>query len=914
MVGRLARRDSARPEPETLVKTRTRLGMLLCALTFVPLHDGVAADAVRAADAELYPADVRYDQGIPSPEAFLGRPLGSAPVRHHELVEYITSVAEMSDRLTVEVIGYSHERRPILFVVATSPENQRRIDDIKAQHVGLTEPAIDEQVSAEMPVVTWLNYGVHGAESSGMDASLPTVYHLAAAGGAGIERLLADSVILITAVFNPDGHANRASWLDTFGSRLPNPDPNHIEHDYDAQLARTNHYGFDLNRQWISVTQPEARAWMRKWHEWRPNVSVDYHEMGSEQTYYFAPGIPTRTHPLIPSEAMQLVTEVVRPAERFMDSQARLYFHGDRYDHFFLGKGAGFPMVNGGIGILHEASAARGVELETGNGLRTYRENILKHFRTGIANAEGAAEQRAALLDYQKRFYDNASERARDHSVKAYVFAAPGDDARLYHFADLLDFHRIRVHRLGRDIMEGGIDFRAGEALIVPLDQPQHQLIRSMFETRIEFADTTFYDVSTWTVPYAFGLDVGSLSGRRLNRNLVGADVALQMPVASAPERSNYAYAFEWSGYYAPRALYRVLDAELLARVSVDPFTAQTSRGAVPLGRGSIVVGFDRQTQPRAEIHALMQTIAEEDGIDVHAITSGRSATGTTGPDLGGQFFKPLKKPNVLVVTGRMMDWYNAGAIWHLLDMRMNMPVTLRDRERLGDVPLNRYTHLVFAGGDYEEYLPEFAGRIRLWVQEGGTVIGIRQGAAWVRQQVLDYIDPLLGVAEAPVLLSESGHEPFAGAIGAPDRFPYADKESRDNSSLIGGAIFAGDLDISHPLGFGYARRHVALQKNLSEVLERPANPYASVITYATPPLISGYASPGNLAAIEGTAALIAERRGAGSVILFADDPNFRGIWYGTNKLFLNALFFSTAFDPLPDHLLKETMPGVPLQ
>ena len=333
-------------------------------------------------DAVLYPDDVSYDTRIPTPEAFLGRPLGAAPVRHHELVDYINTVADLSDRLTVEIAGYSHERRPILFVVASSRANQGRIDDIRARHIGLTEPDVEDEISADMPVVTWLNYGVHGAESSGMDAALPTVYYLAAAQGPAVDALLGSSVILVTAVFNPDGHAHRAAWLDTFGSRHANADPNHIEHNYDGRLARTNHYGFDLNRQWLSVTQPESRAWMTKWHEWRPNVSVDYHEMGSQQTYYFAPGVPQRTHPLIPDEGMAMISDVVAPSEQFLDSQGRLYFHGDRYDHFFLGKGSAFPMVNGGLGILHEASAARGVELETVNGLRTYRENILKHFRT----------------------------------------------------------------------------------------------------------------------------------------------------------------------------------------------------------------------------------------------------------------------------------------------------------------------------------------------------------------------------------------------------------------------------------------------------------------------------------------------------------------------------------------------------
>lgn len=862
-----------------------------------------AQDPVRDADAEMYPTDVRYDARIPTPEAFLGHPLGAAPVRHHELVDYINTVAGLSDRLTVEVAGYSHERRPILFVIASSAANQSRMDDIRRAHVALSEPDTDEAISDDMPVVTWLNYGVHGAESSGMDAALPTIYYLAAAEGAAADRLLNESVILVTAVFNPDGHANRIAWLDTYGSRVVNADPNHIEHNYDGRLARTNHYGFDLNRQWMSATQPEPRAWLSKWHQWRPNVSVDYHEMGSQQTYYFAPGVPSRNHPLIPSEGMEILSDVVAPSEQFLDQQGRLYFHGDRYDHFFLGKGAAFPMVNGGLGILHEASSARGVELETVNGLRTYRENILKHFRTSIGNATGAVNQRRALLDYQKRFYDEASSRAREHSVKAYVFNAPGDAMRLHHFVDLLTFHRINVYRLGQDITEGGITYRADEALIVPLDQAQHTLIRSMFETITEFADTTFYDVSTWTLPLAFGLDYASLSGRRLNDRLLGDPVDASSAPSYAASEPRYAYAFEWTGYYAPRALNRVLEAGLHARVSLNPFSASTAQGDVNFSRGSVVVSFDRQEASRRDIQNIMNTIASEDGVRVHALTSGRSAIGMAGSDIGGQFWRALKKPEVLVVAGRDLDWYNAGEIWHLLDVRMDMNVTLRDRSRLGGIDLSRYTHMVFVGGDYSTYMPEYVGRIRQWVNEGGTVIGIRHGSQWLRDNVLDYVEPII-VNGMPVIeeLTESGHDPFMDEeLIEPERFDYGLKESRDPLPLIGGAIFSGDLDNTHPIGFGYPRRTVALHKNLANIMMRPQNPYATVISYATPSLLSGYASEENQAALEGTAALIAERKGMGSVILFADDPNFRAIWYGTNKLFMNALFFSTAFDPLPE-------------
>jgi hypothetical protein len=423
-----------------------------------------------------------------------------------------------------------------------------------------------------------------------------------------------------------------------------------------------------------------------------------------------------------------------------------------------------------------------------------------------------------------------------------------------------------------------------------------------MFETMPDFEDPKFYDVSTWTLPLAFGLDHVALADRRLNSNLIGTEVSLQMPIADTPDQASYSYAFEWSGYYAPRALNRILDAGILARVAPKSLVVQTTHGSQELGRGSIVIAFDRQEVSRNDIHAVMVEIAKKDGIFVHAVTSGRSVIGTAGPDLGGQFFKPLSKPEVLLVVGREMDWYNAGEIWHLLDQRMMMSVTLRDRSRLESVQLNRYTHLIFAGGEFDGYAPEYADRIRQWVNEGGTIIGIRQGADWVRSNVLDYVEPLLvdGVAVTPEVLSESGHDLLIDEVPEVERHSYAEKEALDAIDVIGGAIFSGDLDISHPLGYGYSRRDISLAKNTKIPMGRPLNPYATVIEYRTPPLRSGYASAKNKEALEGTAALIADRMGKGSVILFADDPNFRGIWYGTNKLFLNALFFSKAFDPPP--------------
>ena len=866
---------------------RLSLFILLFALPAAQVRADVDA---RDADTQMYPSGVTYDSAIPTPASVLGHELGEAPVRHHKLVEYIRMVADLSDRLTVETIGYTHERRPILFVVATSPKNHARINDIRAQHIALTEPQLGKAVTEDMPVVTWLNYGVHGAEASGMDASLPFIYHLAAAQGPELDRILDKSVVLVTAIFNPDGHNQRIAWLDAYSSKRANSDPADMEHDWVWQFARTNHYWFDLNRQWLLLTQPEPRAWMKKWHEWRPNITVDYHEMSGGQTYYFHPGVATRTNPLAPDEAERLMAETARTSEAFLDSEGRLYYHGEDFDNFYIGKGSTFPLVNGGVGMLYEASATMGRELDTQHGLRTNRENIRKHFRTSIASIEAGANLRLDYLRYQKSFYGSALREAAAFPTKAWVVRAADDPARLHFFADLLNYHRIKTHRLGRELAIDGQTFHPDDSLVVPVSQPQFRLIRSLFETLREFEDSTFYDVSTWTMPAAFGLQQAALGSRDLRGSTVGEEYSPPMPVKAGPEKSEYGYVFGWGDYYAPRALQRVLEAGLLASVATKPSTVAAKSGPVELGRGSILVPFDRQVKPREEILAIMQTIASDDGITVHSLESGRSITGTAGVDVGGPSFIPLKQPNALLVVGRKTNLYDAGEIWHLLDFRMNMPLTLRDRDRLGGIKWNDYTHIIFSHGDYDDYEPEFADRLRLWVAEGGTLIGMRNAAPWVRGMTLDWIDPESEEALAVKPEEEEEEEPS-------QRLAYADKDRREAGDVLGGAIFRADLDNTHPLGFGYEQRSIYLHKNFKEPMEPTSNPWGTVIAYDKAPAYSGFVSEENEQALAETPALIAERSGAGSVILFADNPNFRGYWYGTNKLFLNAIFFSKVFE-----------------
>lgn len=379
----------------------------------IALAGALAALATATAHAEpieFYQLDATpYDESIPAPEDRFGFGVGDRPVRHDQMVAYLTELAEISDRITVETIGYSHEGRPILFFVVTSPENHARIDEIRENHLASLQPGAEPDPDA--PAVIWLNYGVHGAESAGMDAAIPTLYHYAAAEGPEVETDLREAVILITAIFNPDGHARRVNHVETYGGTVPVTDPDHEQHNL-WTTARTNHYWFDLNRQWLLQTQPESQAWLAQWHRWKPMVSADFHEMGTESTFYFHPGEPLRRNPLIPEQARELTRGIAQHHIAFLDSEARLYTSEEGFDNFYVGKGSTYPQVNGSLGILFEIGAARGGLIESERGLVSHGDNVRTHFRTSLTTVSGALAQHREIADYQRQFFADALDAA----------------------------------------------------------------------------------------------------------------------------------------------------------------------------------------------------------------------------------------------------------------------------------------------------------------------------------------------------------------------------------------------------------------------------------------------------------------------------------------------------------------------
>ena len=820
-----------------------------------------------------------YDPSIPRPETVIGHPLGHRIARNDLLVAYMRTIANLSPRITVEDIALTHEGRPILGLTITSPENHARIDEIKAAHVALSDPESAQEVSEDMPVITWLNYGVHGAEVSSTDSSMAVAYHLAAAQGPEIEETLKNSVIILIAVFNPDGNSRMSAWNHMNGGYVSVSDPEHRLHNTFWPGGRTNHYWFDLNRQWLIIQHPEPRGWVAKFHEWRPNITVDYHEMGSASTYYFHPGAPERTFPYIPERSMELLDLVADRPRSWLDSEQRLYFHEEGFDNYYIGKGSTYPHMHASMGMLFEQASSVGL-IDTPHGLLSFQDNIRTQYRTSLEMIRAGLEMKDELLQYQREFSRETAELAAEDDIRAYVFSSPGDDARAYHAIDILNRHQIQVNRLAEDVVIDDMLYPAEDSYIVRTGQPQYRMVKALFEMITEFEDETFYDVSAWTLPLAFDFDFSPLSARELRGNLLGELISAEFPAVPAPTTASYAYLFDWSNYYAPRALYRLIDAGVLPKVATQPITIYSNGETVSLPAGAILVplGWQGGDLSDNEIHALMGMIAEENGIEVYPVDSGR--TPQTGMDLGSRNFASIPLPKVLLLVGEGVASYDAGEVWHHLDARMDIPVHMVDKRDLDGLDLHKYTHLVLVGGNHSD-LESVKDNIDDWVLNGGTLVGIRQGARWAHDNIL--------YQSASVSSSDHNSEI--------ERFDYSEKNGIEAQDVIGGAIFAGDLDITHPIGFGIANRNIPSQRNTLIAFDPPENPWATLIEIPENALLSGFASSENQEALAGKAMAIAERRGRGSVILFADNPNFRAYFFGTNKLFTNSLFFSLAFN-----------------
>jgi hypothetical protein len=825
------------------------------------------ASSLSARTAQDYlPEDADPDPAIPTPESVLGWDVGDWHVSHDKLVHYMQTLAAASPRVSIKVTGYTYERRPLLQLAITSVENQGKLETLRQQHL-----------EGAGPLVVWLGYSVHGDEPSGSNASMLAAYYLASSRSTAVNELLDGSVILIDPSVNPDGLNRFASWANANASRVPVADPVTRQHVQHWPEGRTNHYWFDLNRDWLPLVHPESRARIVEYHRWLPHLLTDHHEQDSHPGFFFQPGVPSRQNPLTPVENLELTRALAQYHSRAMDIAGQPHFTEDAYDDFYYGKGSTYPDINGSIGILFEQRAILGQEFDTGNGTETFRQAVANQLRMSLSSLQGSWAMRERLKAYQSGFHNAMLERARSRDFTAWLVGDDGDPARARVFLEILDLHKIEYQALAETVRAGSHEFRPGHAWVIPAQQRQFGLLEAMMEQRTRFEDNTFYDVSAWTLPLAHNLPFATV-----NRMPPG-ERATESSSGLPPDANARAWAVRWSQLDTPALLQQLLQADVRVRTALKPFSAQTSGGLRTFEPGTLVIQAGIQTPDALQKSREILGNSAMTGLEVHSFESTMTVA---GPDFGARHFKLIKPINPLIVAGSGTSSYGTGEEWFLLDQRLRIPATIVDARRLDQIDLWDYTHLLLSDGKYESITNELKNVITRWIQDGGILVTINRAASWAESLCFEDKPDKCAAVEG---ISGEGDEITARA--------YADFADDKAKQVIGGAIVSTVLDLSHPIAFGYSRAELPIFRRGTTLLAHSRDPYSTPVRYTSDPLMAGFIGDERLAVFRGQAAVIAEKHGAGLIVRFANDPLFRGFWRGTEKLYINALYFGQVIE-----------------
>ena len=822
-----------------------------------------------------YLPDVRYDPSIPTPEQVFGFQVGEWHMSHDQLMAYYRTLDAVSDRITLYEYGRSHENRPLIYLLITSKKNQDNIQSIQNEHVALCDPEKSGRLDvSKMPVVLYQGFSIHGNEPSGANGATLVAYYLAAAQGPEVERLLDEAVIIFDPCFNPDGFHRFSSWVNSHKNLNLTADNADREYNEPWPRGRTNHYWFDLNRDWLPGQQPESTGRIKNFQAWKPNILTDHHEMGTNSSFFFMPGVQSRVNPVTPKQNQELTFKIGAFHAETLDEIGSLYYTEEGYDDFYYGKGSTFPDAQGCIGILFEQASSRGHLQNTSNGPLSFAFTIRNQIRTALSTQKAALALRTELLDYQRNFYKNALNEARKDERKAFVMGEKYDRARLLKFVEMVKRQDVKVYELGQKVSSGGKEFEPGSAYIIPLEQNQYKLILGMFQRDTTFADSIFYDISAWTLPLAFNLEYDALTGKNFSKKLLGKEVdTVALPVGQVlATPDDYAFAFEWDEYYAPAALYYLLKNNLLVKVASKPFRGKTTSGYREFNYGTIVVSTQYQPRKGESLLSLLEEAANLGHLSIYGLASGLTPAGI---DVGSNNMEGLKKPNVLLLTGEGVSSYDAGEIWHLLDTRYGIPVTKVEAGNLSPGVLDRFNVVVLPDGRYNSLNVE---TLRNWLNGGGNLIACGSAVNWLESKQLANIE----------------FKKAKDDTGNAQRLPYAGAPEDKAALSLSGAIFEGEMDLTHPLAYGYRSPRLPLFRSSADFLEASQNPYAMPLAYTKKPLLAGYMHRKYAGIASGSASVIVSGQGAGQVICLADDANFRAFWYGTNKLLANAIFFGS--------------------
>ena len=813
---------------------------------------------------------------VQSPNKFLGYSLGEKFTPHHRILDYFRHLEKNAGH-TMKLIQYgeSHEGRPLFIAVITDPENLDRLEQIRMNNLRLALLAKDRMAAQEeTPAIVWLSYNVHGNEPSSSEASMMTIHHLLSSADPNIKEWLKNTVVIIDPCLNPDGRDRYVNWYTAVSGKNTDAERITREHKEPSPGGRTNHYYFDLNRDWVWQSQKETKARILEYRKWMPQVHVDYHEQGIDAPYYFAPAAEPY-HEVITPWQRSFQDSIGRRHAYYFDRQSWLYFSKLRFDLLSPSYGDTYPTFNGSIGMTYEQAgigAGLAVITETGDTL-TLKDRIAHHFTTSLSTIEISSLNRKKLIEEYRKYFSKAVQAGYGKYKTFLVKRSPGDDQKIDALIGLMENNQIRYGSATGALK--GYDYASGTDKTVRIDkgdlvisslQPGSALLQVLMEPKSALSDSITYDITAWSLPYAYGLEAYA------SEQIIPVQPYQNVPIKNNEAVDAFGYVIPWSGMKSAKAVGKLLKSGILIRYSELPFTVNGKT----FSRGSMIILKTSNQHLQNDLSQLVKTICDEAGISAHVISTGYM---DAGPDFGSDLVMSIKKKKVVLVSGEHVSYNTFGSVWHFFDQELEYDLSIIDEKYLSGIDWGKTDVMILSGGDYDFLENKMTvDAMYRWISKGGRLIAMD-----------DALQGLSRLDWGPKLKKTEDDNEKKDVY---DPLKIYEKRERDfMKNFTAGSIYQVDLDTTHPLAFGYQRPYYSLKQN-DRLFEFITNNGWNVGVIKQAADKAGFVGSKLKSRLKDGLVIGVQNIGRGSVVCFADDMLFRSFWENGKLMFCNAVFF----------------------
>ncbi len=801
-------------------------------------------------------------QNLKSPSEFLGYELGTRFTRHYQVLDYLYYVSKASNNLKLEKYGETNEFRPLVVSYVSSEENIQQLEQIRESNLKRT--GILKGTSNSEIAIVWLSYNVHGNEASSTEVAMKTIYDLIQTK----QEWLKNTVVIIDPCVNPDGRSRYVNWYYETKSSPYNTNPEVTEHQEPWPGGRPNHYLFDLNRDWAWATQIETQQRLKVYNKWMPHIHVDYHEQGYNSPYYFAPAAEPY-HEIITDWQLDFQTQIGKNHATYFDAKGWRYFTKEFFDIFYPSYGDSYPTFMGAIGMTYEQAghgrAGLGIITENGTEL-TLKDRIAHHTSTGLSTVEMASKNTKNLISEFKNFFDNTKLKYRSYILR-------GDKSNLKKVTELLSKHDILSYPPEEKTTKV-FDYQLNAVktikttlndLVIPTNQPKGKMVQVLFEQRTKLSTPLTYDITAWSIPYAYGL-LGFASETGL---LPSKKIVPKKNVPVKIKKNAYAYISTWNEVKDAAFLGNLLEEGLNVRFSFKPFSVEEMQ----FSRGSILILKD-DNKHLLNFDEILIEISSRMRQDLTAVSTGFTST---GPDFGSSNYKLITNKKIAVLSGDGTASLNFGEIWHFFETQLKYPLHILNTKNIKNINFSNYDVLIiperFSADENElEILSNYASN-------GGTIVAIGSSL----KSFADKEGFNLKTKIDSVNNTKTGKD---------NLIPYDQREKVRIKDAITGSIFRSTIDDSHPLAFGYSSEYYSLKLSGTsyELLDTGFNVgYFPEKTTNT----AGYAGEYALTKVPNSLLFGVERKGKGQIIYMVDNPLFRSFWENGKLFFANAIFLN---------------------